>query len=109
MSTVTREQVLERIAGLGVPLDNLFLIAGDDEPDGVIAVWYPEMGLRSLVIERDDLARACYDYLREAGARRFRSWDELREAQKRENWEGWDTCADWRRLQQAAEKLAKKG
>jgi hypothetical protein len=26
----------------------------------------------------------------------------LREAQYRERWEGWNTCADWRRFHQAA-------
>jgi hypothetical protein len=109
MSTVTHDQVMQRIEGLGVPLENVFLIAEDNETHGVIAVWYPEIGLRSIIIEKDDLYTACYNFLRESGVRRFKSWDELGEAQQHERWEGWDTCADWRRFQQAAEELNKSG
>src|SRR5262245_50233835 len=39
MSSVTREQVLEWIAGLGVPLENVFLIAEEHDAQGVIAAW----------------------------------------------------------------------
>jgi len=109
MLTITREQVLERVAGLGVPLANVFLIADDDEPEGTIAIWYPEIGIRSLVIEKDGLARAVYRYFHEVGVRRFQSWKDLQEAQKTEKWPGWDTCADWRRVQQVAEELARSG
>ena len=108
MLTTTPEQVLERVADLGVPLANVFLIAADNETEGIIAVWYPEIGIRCVVIEDDDLAHAVYRYLHEAGVRRFRSWTELQEAQMTEKWPGWNTCADWRRLQQTAEELAKR-
>jgi hypothetical protein len=107
MSTITREQVLEQVEGLGVPLANVFLIAEDDDTEGVIAIWYPEIGLRSLVIEKDELAHAVYRYFQDAGARRFRSWQDLQEAQHAEKWAGWNTCADWRRLEEAAVELAK--
>src|SRR5438552_4086556 len=96
MSDVTREQVWVQIAGFGVPLEDLFLIE-DNDALGVIAAWYPEIGLRCIVLENDALAIACYETLREAGVRRFQSWEELGEAQDREKWEGWDTCADYRR------------
>jgi hypothetical protein len=108
MSAVTREQVLERVAGLG-PLQNVFLIGQDADALGGIAVWYPEIGLREFIFEKDDLALAIYSFLREAGVRRFHSWEHLREAQRREKWEGWDTSDDFRRMQQAMEELAKIG
>jgi hypothetical protein len=107
MSTVTREQVLERIAGFG-PLRNVFLITKDEDTFGIPIIWYPEIGLRYVIIEKDDLAQAVYDYLCEAGVRQFNSEEELAEAQQREKWEGWDSCEDWRRWQQAAAELARK-
>lgn len=107
MSTVTREQVVERVAGLG-PLQNVFLIT-DNDSYGLPIIWHPEIGFRYLVIERDDLAHAVYDYLREAGVRRFKSEGELLEAQRSERWEGWDTCDDSRRIRQAMEELARRG
>ena len=108
MSAVTREQILERVAGLG-PLQNVFLIGEDTDAFGTIVIWYPEIGLRGLIIEKDDLARAVVTFLREAGVRRFKTWEHLREVERREKWEGWDTCDDYRRMQQAMEELAKRG
>jgi hypothetical protein len=108
MSAVTREQVLERVAGLG-PLQNVFLIGEDTDALGGIVVWYPEIGLREFIFEKNDLAFGIYSFLRETGVRRFKSWEHLREAESREKWEGWDTCDDYRRTQQAMEKLAKRG
>jgi len=108
VSIVTREQVLERVAGLG-SLQNVFLIAADNDTFGLPLIWYPEIGLRYLIIEKDDLGQAVYDHLRDAGVRRFRSEEELLEAQRIEKWEGWDTCDDYRRMQQAMEELAKRG
>ncbi len=107
MSAVTREQVSERVAGLG-PLQNVFLIGEDTDALGGIVVWYPEIGLREFIFEKDELAHAIYNSLREAGVRRFKSWEHLREAENRERWEGWDTCDDYRRMQEAMERLAKK-
>jgi len=106
--SVTREQVLEKISGFGVPLPNIFLIGKDIDTLGGIVVWYPEIGLREVIVEKDDLAAAIYQFLREAGVRRFKGWDELKEAEKKEQWEGWDTCADYRRQQQAMEELGKR-
>jgi hypothetical protein len=108
MADVTREQVLEQVAGLG-PLSNVSLITTGNNADGLPIVWYPEIGFRYLIIEKDDLARAVHRYLWEAGVRRFKSEAELLEAQRGEKWEGWDTCADYRRMQQAMEGLAKRG
>ena len=109
MSTVTREQVLERVAGLG-PLQNVFLVIGDDDTRGLPLIWYPEIGLRYLIIEKEDVAQAVAEYLRyEANVRRFKSGLEVSEAMYKEKWVGWDTCADYRRMQQAMGELAKRG
>jgi hypothetical protein len=107
MSALTREQVLQRIAGFG-PLENVFLITGDDDTHGLPMVWYPEIGLRYVIIEKDDLAKAVHDYLRQAGVRRFKSESEVSEALETEKWEGWDTCADYRRIKAVMEDLATK-
>ena len=107
MSEVTREQVLERVAGLG-PLHNVFLVGEGNEDFGTIVIWCPELGLRGLIIEKDDLARAVVAFLRQTGVRRFKSLGDLREAQRTEKWEGWDTCEDHRRMQRALAELAKR-
>jgi hypothetical protein len=108
MSSVTREQVLEQVARLG-PLHNVFLITKDKATFGLPIIWYPEIGFRYLIIENDDFARAVYVHLRDAGVRQFKSEEELLETQRSEKWEGWDTCDDYRRIQQAMEELAKRG
>jgi hypothetical protein len=109
MSIVTREQVLDRVAGLG-PLQNVFLLAEDDATFGLPIIWHAEIGLRYLIIENDDLAQAVYEYLRyEAKVRRFRSERQVSEAMYKEKWEGWDTCDDYRRMQKAMDELSKKG
>jgi hypothetical protein len=109
MATVTREKVLERVAALG-PLQNVFLVAEDDETLGLPIIWYPEIGLRYLIIENDGLAQAVYQYLRyEAKVRRFKSEQQVSEAMYKEKWEGWDSCGDYRRMQQAMQKMAKRG
>jgi hypothetical protein len=104
--TVTAEQVLEEVESLGTSLANIFIIEDDDVEEGVIVLWYPAVGLRSLIIEDEALAKACHDYLRNTvGVRRFKSWEELSEVQQREKWEGWDTCADYRRHLETAREL----
>ena len=108
MSTVTREQVLERIAGLG-PLRNVFLITEEDDTFGLPMIWYPEIGLRYLIIENDEMAQAVCQYLREVGVRRFRSEAELGEAQHSEKWEGWDSCEDYHRAHEAVKQPAGRG
>src|SRR5262249_36215626 len=109
MTTVSREQVLERVEELG-PLENVFRVGEDDDTLGLPIVWYPEIGLRYVVIENDDLAEAVCEYLRyEAKVRRFRSERQVSEAMYREKWEGWNTCEDYRRVRQAMEELGKRG
>ena len=108
MSTVTREQVLERVAGLGT-LQNVFLIANDNDRFGLPIIWFPEIGLRNLIIENDDLAQAVYEYLRyEVKVRRFNSEQEVTEAMYKEKWKGWDMCDDYRRMQQSIEQPARR-
>ncbi|HZV05731.1 MAG TPA: hypothetical protein VE999_11665 [Gemmataceae bacterium] len=66
--------------------------------------------MRYVGIENDDLFRAVYEYLRyEAKVRRFTSEGEVFEAMYKEKWEGWDTCNDYRRMQQAMDELAQRG
>ena len=105
--TVTQEQVLERVAGLG-PLENVFLLGKDDDTFGIPIIWYPDIGFRYLLIEIDDLAQGVYNYLREAGVRRFHSEMELQEAQRSEKWEGWDTCEDYQRVQRVMAELGNR-
>ncbi len=108
MSTVTRQEVLEKVAAMG-PLHNVFLIAEDGDPLGLPMIWYPEIGLRYLIIEKDELAQAVNEYLRcEVNVRRFKSEQEISEAMSQEKWEGWDTCADYRRHQRAVEAIANR-
>jgi hypothetical protein len=107
LSTVTQQNALECLTRY-VPLENFFIVGEKNDTGGAIALWHPQVGLRTLILERDELAQACRTLLEECGVRRFRSWDELKEAQKREQWEGWDTCADYRRMQQAMEELARR-
>ncbi len=52
MSAVTREQVLERVAELG-PLQNVFLVGEDNDSLGLPMVWYPEIGLRYVIIKSE--------------------------------------------------------
>jgi hypothetical protein len=107
MTTVTRERVLERVAELG-PLQNVFLVAGIDDTFALPMIWHPEIGLRYLVIEDDGLAQAVYEYLRyEAKVRRFESERQVSDAMYEERWQGWDTCADYRRMQQAIEEMSR--
>jgi hypothetical protein len=109
MATVSREQVLERVAGFG-PLRNVSLVAEDNDTLGLPLVWYPEIGLRYLIIENDDLAQAVYEYLRfEAKVRRFRSERQVSAAIYKEKWEGWNTCEDYRRTRRAMEEPAEIG
>src|SRR4051812_26055321 len=107
MPNVTREQELEQLEGLE-SLQNVFLIGEDTDSFGLPMIWFPEIGLRYLLIENGELAQAVSDYLREAGVRRFKSEREVSEALHNEKWEGWDTCADYVRLKPMLEELHSK-
>ena len=56
MSTVTREQVLERVAGLG-PLQNVLLVAEDNDTRGLPSHWNPEIGLNTSSSKRTTCLR----------------------------------------------------
>jgi len=104
--SVTTEQAAEKVNRLGVSLTNIFIIQDDNETDGEIVIWYPEVGFRTLIIENNAMAAACYGYLRDnVGVRRFKSWDDLSEARWNEKWVGWNTCSDYLRHQQDVEEL----
>jgi hypothetical protein len=92
MSLVADEKVVTRLNSLGVPTENLFLLPGDGDAEGSIVLWHPEIGARFVVIENDELARACYAYLLGHGARRFASCQQFLEAAAAEKWPGWNTC-----------------
>jgi hypothetical protein len=94
MSLITDEQVAACLESLGVPSEYIFLLPVPSESRGLIGFWHPEVGFRYLILENDDLAKACYAYLLNRGARRFFTNDELRHAIATEKWLGWDTCAD---------------
>jgi hypothetical protein len=105
VSSVAEEEVVGRLESFGVPRENLFLVHGDDESEGLIMLWHPEIGARYIIIERDSLAKACYAYLFQHGARRFASELQLLEAARTEQWPGWDTCEDLLRARKAVEYL----
>jgi hypothetical protein len=88
---VTREQVEQRLHSLGLPIEYMFLITGKSGDNGIMVLWYPEVGARELVIESDELGVACYAYLLNHGARTFTSWEDFRQALATERWPGWDT------------------
>src|ERR1700721_2822973 len=94
MSAVADDQVRAELSSIGIPLDNFFTIPSDSEERGLIAFWHPEVGVRYLILEKDNLANACYRYLLKHGARRFSSGNEIGQTAVAEKWPGWDTCAD---------------
>ena len=98
MSPVTDDQVVSRLDSLGVSPENLFIFPSESEIGGLIGFWHPEIGFRYLILENDDLAKKCYTYLLNRGARRFDTEAELNQAIVTEKWPGWDTCDDAVRL-----------
>jgi len=107
MSAITPVQVSKVVATLG-PLTNVFLIGEDSGTSGLPIVWYPEIGFRYLLLEKDELAAAVKEYLRAQGVRRFASETDLAEAHRNEQWPGWDTCADYVRIKEALEQLQRR-
>jgi hypothetical protein len=89
--SATHEQALMRLESLGIPLDDMSLLGGDSEGEGLIAFWHPEIGFRFLILENEALAKACYKYLLERGNRLFHSSEQLLQSATREKWPGWDT------------------
>ena len=95
MSLITDGQIADRLNSLGVPSEYFFLFPVEgSEIGGLIGFWHPEIGFRYLILENPDLAKACYTYLLNNGARRFSTEEELSQAMATEKWLGWDTCAD---------------
>ena len=78
MASITEEQVVACIDSFGLPPENMFFFPVESEAEGLIGLWYPESGFRYLIIENDELAKACYTYLLNRGARKFRTTEELR-------------------------------
>lgn len=92
MSSLTDEQVMARLASLGLPLEYMSVLPGASEREGLIGLWYPDIGFRFLILEDEAVAKACYTYLLKHGARRFESYQRLLETAAKEKWPGWDTC-----------------
>ncbi len=90
--SATHAQILARLGSLGVPLENMFLLPSESGDEGLIALWYPEIGLRLLILENESLAKACYKHLLDRGNRIFDSCEQLRRTAAKERWPGWDTC-----------------
>lgn len=107
ISQITKEQVLGKVAELG-PLENVFLIGKDTDDLGGIVVWYPEVGWRHKIYEKDDLGFAIYRFLHAAGVKRYDSLTQMRDDKKTERMPGWDTCADYLRSQPVREELASR-
>jgi hypothetical protein len=94
MSAISDAQVKTELGSIGIPLDNFFTIPGESEDRGLIAFWYPEIGVRYLILEDNAVAQACYRYLQMRGVRRFLSGDDIVQSSNSEKWPGWDTCSD---------------
>jgi len=92
MSSTIHEQAVAVLDSYGLPPENMFLLPGDSENEGLIVFWYPQIGMRFLILENDALATACYLHLREREARRFDSPEQILSAAAAEKWPGWDTC-----------------
>jgi hypothetical protein len=107
MEEIALDEARERLTR-HVPIENYFIVGGKGETDGSIVYWDPEIGMRWLIIEQGDIARACKRLLHIVGARRFTSTEELTQAPRLEKWPGWDTCADAVRLKASIEMLRKK-
>ena len=94
MSPVTDEQVVAQLGFFGLPLENFFVFPGESGIGGLIGLSHPAIGFRYLILEDDELAKACYAYLLNRGARQFNTEKELNQAIATEKWPGWDTCDD---------------
>jgi hypothetical protein len=103
MSSVTDEQVAAELESLDLPLENMFLLPAESVGWGLIALWYPEFGLRILILEKAEVAKACYEYLLQRGARQFDSMEQILQAAATEKWPGWDTCEPYLKLRDQAE------
>lgn len=101
----TQEQVSQKVAELG-PLENVVLLGKETDDQGGIVVWYPEVGWRETIYEIDGFSAAMYRILRLAGANRYDSWEQMREDKATERMPGWNTSADYLRLQRSLEELA---
>ena len=91
MSPIPDEQLIEKLCSMGVPIENFFVVTNDPQVRGLIAFWHPEVGARFLILEKEVLATACYEYLLKRGARRFNSGDEIFQTADAEKWPGWNT------------------
>lgn len=103
----TQEFALQKVAELG-PLENMVLIGKETDDRGRFIIWYPEIGWRQTIYEIDGLSAAMYRILREAGAKRFDSWEQMREDESTQRMPGWDTCDDYVRVKKMMEELAER-
>lgn len=104
----TKELVLQKISELG-PIENVALIGREADEEGGIIVWYPDIGWRETIYEIDGLSDAMYKILRKGGAKRYDSYEQMREDKATERMPGWETCDDYVRINKAMEELAAQG
>jgi hypothetical protein len=63
-----------------LPLDHFGLIGALKSGGGLIAIWMPGVGLRFVVIEDDEFAAQCLNYLEQRGVRHYASAQEMIDA-----------------------------
>ena len=74
-----------------------------DVYSSLIGFWLPDVGPRMMLMDDNELALACKDYLYRIGTRQFRNDSELAAAAERERWPGWDSHS-WRFQQRGCSK-----
>lgn len=72
----------------GLRLEHYYLV-GATLLESLVACWIPDIGLRALVIEDDELAQACKQYLNRRGARQFTDLGEIYRTAVAEQWPDW--------------------
>jgi hypothetical protein len=71
IDSAKQSEVAEWFESIGLPLKNYGLISVSGYERGLIVFYYPGVGFRYAIIENDDLASACYDFLRDKGVRMY--------------------------------------
>lgn len=100
----TQEQAEELFQSFQLPIEYFVLVGDPAGRYSLPAFWHPEIGLRTLIVEKDDLANAFEEFLLQQGVRQFATAREFSEAVESEKWPGWNTCSDAIRWAQIVEQ-----
>ncbi len=93
MRSFSDEALAAHLTGGQIPLKVFYLVG---EPTcRLIEFWLPDLGPRMILMDDNELASACKDYLVRIGARQFRDESEVAQAAEQEQWPGWESNA-WR-------------